>query len=187
MKESAQTANAFVRGANLDTSMMYMGSIMSFLVRAQDTDGRFAMVSIAHGRAMSRLRTCIYWNTRYSPFLKARSSALRGPGRDGQSRRNDLSSEREGTCILYPNRISPNADHLPGNHRRDGRLGQLLREHPPSAATSMDIPTDAVTYLTDDPSYPRSEAGEKYGIKMLSPKEARRALPHFGRLGANLT
>ena len=36
--------NAFVRGANLDTSMMYMGSIMSFLVRAQDTDGRFAMV-----------------------------------------------------------------------------------------------------------------------------------------------
>ena len=44
MKESTQTANAFVRGANLDTSMMYMGSIMSFLVRAQDTDGRFAMV-----------------------------------------------------------------------------------------------------------------------------------------------
>jgi hypothetical protein len=25
MKESTQTANAFVRGANLDTSMMYMG------------------------------------------------------------------------------------------------------------------------------------------------------------------
>ncbi len=44
MKESTQTANAFVRGPNLDTSMMYMGSIMSFLVRAQDTDGRFAMV-----------------------------------------------------------------------------------------------------------------------------------------------
>jgi hypothetical protein len=42
--ESTQTANAFVRDANLDTSMMYMGSIMSFLVRAQDTDGRFAMV-----------------------------------------------------------------------------------------------------------------------------------------------
>jgi hypothetical protein len=41
---ATQTANAFVRGANLDTSMMYMGSIMSFLVRAQDTDGRFAMV-----------------------------------------------------------------------------------------------------------------------------------------------
>jgi len=53
-------------------------------------------------------------------------------------------------------------------------------------ATSMDIPTDAVTYLTDDPSH-AIEAGEKYGIKMLSPKEARRALPHFGGLGANLT
>jgi hypothetical protein len=27
MKESTQTANALVRGANLDTSMMYVGSI----------------------------------------------------------------------------------------------------------------------------------------------------------------
>ncbi len=44
VKGSTQTASAFVRGADLDTSMMYMGSIMSFLVRAQDTDGRFAMV-----------------------------------------------------------------------------------------------------------------------------------------------
>ena len=31
-------------------------------------------------------------------------------------------------------------------------------------ATSMDIPTDPVTYLTDDPSH-AIEAGEKYGIK----------------------
>jgi hypothetical protein len=53
-------------------------------------------------------------------------------------------------------------------------------------ATSMDIPTNAVTYLTDDPSH-AIEVGEKYGIKMLLPKEARRALPHFGGLGANLT
>ena len=54
-----------------------------------------------------------------------------------------------------------------------------------SPATSMDLPTGAVTYLTDDPSH-AIEAGEKYGIKILSPDEARRALPHFG-LGANLT
>src|ERR1700710_2758628 len=44
MMENPQAASAFVRGANLDTSMMYMGSIMSFLVRAEDTGGRFAMV-----------------------------------------------------------------------------------------------------------------------------------------------
>jgi len=52
-------------------------------------------------------------------------------------------------------------------------------------ATSMDISTNAVTYLTDDPSH-AIEAGANYGIKMLSPEEARRALPHFGGLGANL-
>jgi hypothetical protein len=50
----------------------------------------------------------------------------------------------------------------------------------------MDIPTDAVTYLTDEPSH-AIEAGKKYGIKMLSPEETRRVLAHFGGLGANLT
>lgn len=38
----------------------------------------------------------------------------------------------------------------------------------------------------NDPSH-AIEAGKKYGIKMLSPEEARQALPHFGGLGANLT
>jgi hypothetical protein len=52
-------------------------------------------------------------------------------------------------------------------------------------ATSMDIPTDAVTYLKDDPSH-AVETGKKYGIKMLSPEEARQALPYFDGLGANL-
>jgi hypothetical protein len=36
--------------------------------------------------------------------------------------------------------------------------------------------------FVDDPLH-AIEAGEKYGIKMLSPEEARRALPHFGGLG----
>jgi hypothetical protein len=48
------------------------------------------------------------------------------------------------------------------------------------------LSTDAVTYLKDDPSH-AMETGKKYGIKMLSPEEARRALPHFKGLGANLT
>ena len=44
MSHISRAPSAFVRTANLDTSMMYMGSIMSFLVRGQETDGRFSMV-----------------------------------------------------------------------------------------------------------------------------------------------
>jgi hypothetical protein len=40
-------------------------------------------------------------------------------------------------------------------------------------ATSMDIPTDAVNYLTDDPLH-AVQMGKKYGIKMLSPEDASR-------------
>ena len=49
-------------------------------------------------------------------------------------------------------------------------------------ATSMDIPAEAVTYRMDDPSH-AIEAGARYGIKMLSPDEAKQALPHFGGQG----
>jgi hypothetical protein len=52
-------------------------------------------------------------------------------------------------------------------------------------ASSMDIPDEAVTYRMDDPSH-AIEAGARHGIRMLSPDEAKQALPHFGGLGANL-
>ena len=130
MKKSTQTANAFVRGANLDTSMMYMGSIMSFLVRAQDTDGRFAMVEYRARPGNEPPPHVHLWEHEIFSVLEGKIEFhCEDQVRDGRSRRNDLSSEREGTCILYPIRISPNADHLPGNYRRAGRLGQLLREH----------------------------------------------------------
>ena len=49
----------------------------------------------------------------------------------------------------------------------------------------MDIPDEAVTYRMDDPMH-AIEAGARHGIRMLSPEEAKQALPHFGGLGANL-
>ena len=50
----------------------------------------------------------------------------------------------------------------------------------------MGIPPDAVNYLTDEASH-AIEAAKKFGTKMLSPEQARQALPDFGGLGVNLT
>ena len=164
--------------------MMYMGSIMSFLVRAQDTDGRFAMVEYRARPGNEPPPQCIYGNMRYSLFPKARSNSTDrvetvGPGETiflpkGKAHAFYIRSEYLRTLI-----ISPATTDEPA--ALDSYFASMAKR-----ATSMDIPTDAVTYLTDDPSH-AIEAGEKYGIEMLSPEEARRALPHFGGLGVNLT
>jgi len=44
--------------------------------------------------------------------------------------------------------------------------------------SSMNLPANAVTYLTDDPSRARAKAA-LHGLKILSPEEAARALPHY--------
>jgi hypothetical protein len=47
-------------------------------------------------------------------------------------------------------------------------------------ASSMEIPSNAVTYLLDDRAH-AIEMGAKHGIKILSPEETEQALPHFWR------
>jgi quercetin dioxygenase-like cupin family protein len=186
MKESRQTANAFVRGANLDTSMMYMGSIMSFLVRAQDTDGRFAMVEYRARPGNEPPPHVHLWEHEIFSVLE---------GKIEFHCEDQVETVGPGETIFLP-KGKAHAFYIRSEYLRTLIISLATTEEPAALdsyfasmakrATSMDIPTDAVTYLTDDPSH-AIEVGEKYGIKMLLPKEARRALPHFGGLGANLT
>jgi quercetin dioxygenase-like cupin family protein len=183
---STQSANAFVRGANLDTSMMYMGSIMSFLVRAQDTDGRFAMVE-HRARPGSEPPPHVHlWEHEIFYVLQ---------GKIEFHCEDQVKSVGPGETIFLP-KGKAHAFYIRSEYLRTLIISLATTEEPAALdnyfasmakrATSMDIPTDAVTYLIDDPSH-AIEAGEKYGIKMLSAEEARRTLPHFGGLGANLT
>jgi quercetin dioxygenase-like cupin family protein len=183
---ATQTANAFVRGANLDTSMMYMGSIMSFLVRAQDTDGRFAMVE-HRARPGSEPPPHVHlWEHEIFYVLE---------GKIEFHCEDQVKSVGPGEAIFLP-KGKAHAFYIRSEYLRTLIISLATTEEPAALdnyfastakrATSMDIPTDAVTYLIDDPSH-AIEAGEKYGIKMLSAEEARRTLPRFGGLGADLT
>ena len=185
MTDSTQTVNAFVRGANLDTSMMYMGSIMSFLVRAQDTGGRFAMVEYRARPGNEPPPHLHLWEHEIYFVLEGKIEFHCGA---------QIETVGPGETIFLP-KAKAHAFYIRSEYLRTLIITVATTEQPAaldsyfasmaSPATSMDLPTGAVTYLTDDPSH-AIEAGEKYGIKILSPDEARRALPHFG-LGANLT
>jgi quercetin dioxygenase-like cupin family protein len=185
MKESTQTAKAFVRGASLDTSMMYMGSIMSFLIRAQDTDGRFSMVEY-------RARPGNEPPPHVHLFEHEIFSVLEG--KIEFHIEDQVETVDPGKTIFLPKRKA-HAFYIRSEYLRTLIISVATTEEPAALdryfasmakrATSMDIPTDAVTYLKDDPSH-AVETGKKYGIKMLSPEEARQALPYFDGLGANL-
>jgi quercetin dioxygenase-like cupin family protein len=185
MKEPTQAANAFVRGANLDTSMRYMGSIMSFLVRAQDTDGRFSMVE-HRARPGSEPPPHVHlWEHEIFYVLE---------GEIEFHCEDQVEAVGPGETIFLP-KGKAHAFYLRSEYLRTLIISLATTEEPAALdsyfasmakrAASMDIPTDSITYLVDDPSH-AIEAGEKYGIKMLSLEEARRALPHFGGLGVNL-
>ena len=180
MDEHRQTANAFMRGANLGTSMMYMGSIVSFLVRAQETDGRFAMVEYRARPGNEPPPHVHLWEHEIYFVLE---------GKIEFHCEDQVETVGPGETIFLP------AGKAHAFYIRSGYLRTLIitlatTEEPAGLdsyfatmampATSMDIPTDAVTYLIDDPSR-AIEAGKKYGIRILSPEEARRALPAFPR------
>jgi quercetin dioxygenase-like cupin family protein len=186
MQESTQSASTFVRGANLDTSMMYMGSIMSFLVRARDTDGRFSMVEY-------RARPGNEPPPHVHLFEHEIFSVLEGKMEFHVE--DQVETVGPGETIFLPERQA-HAFYIRSDYLRTLIISLATTDEPAALdtyfesmakrATSMDIPTDAVTYLKDDPSH-AVEAGRKYGIKMLSPEEARQVLPHFEELGANLS
>ena len=181
-----QTSNAFVRGANLDTSMMYMGSIMSFLVRARDTDGRFAMVEYRARPGNEPPPHVHLWEHEIYFVLEGKIEfhcedqvETIGPGETiflpkAKAHAFYIRSEYLRTLIITVATADESA-------ALDSYFASMAKR-----ATSMEIPTDAVTYLTDDPSR-AIEAGKKHGIEILSPEEARLALPHFEGLGAHLS
>src|SRR5271155_1746245 len=151
MKQFTQTTNAFVRGANLDTSLMYMGSIMSFLIRARDTDGRFAMVEY---RARPGDEPPPHVHLREHEIFSVLEGKIEfhcedqvetvGPGETiflpkGKAHAFYIRSEYLRTLI-----ISLAATNEPA--ALDSYFASMAKR-----ATSMDIPTDAVIYLTDDP------------------------------------
>jgi quercetin dioxygenase-like cupin family protein len=185
MSHNTQTQPAFVRAANLETSMMYMGSIMSFLVRGQDADGRFAMVEYRARPGNEPPPHVHLWEHEIFHVL------------EGQMEfhcEDQVKTVGAGETIFLP-KGKAHAFYIRSAYLRTLIMALATTDNPVALdsyfagmagpATSMDIPVDAITYLLDDPSH-AIEAGARYGIKMLSAEETKRALPHFGGLGANL-
>jgi quercetin dioxygenase-like cupin family protein len=180
-----QHPSAFVRAASLETSMMYMGSIMSFLVRGQETGGRFAMVEY---RARPGNEPPPHVHLSEHEIFHVLEGQIEFHCED------QVETVDAGETIFLP-KAKAHAFYIRSPYVRTLIIALATTDQPVALDTyfagmaepaiSMDLPARAVTYRMDDPSH-AIEAGARYGIKMLSPDEAKEVLPHFGGLGANL-
>ncbi len=176
--------SAYRRASNLDTTMTYMGSIMSFLARGEDTAGRFALMEFQSHPGTEPPAHHHAWENELCYVLEGRIESYC----DGK-----ILSAGPGEMVFWP-QGKPHAFYIRSPFLRMLILVQATGEHAvgldryfaamAKPATSMTLPANAVTYIMEDPSHALS-VGAAHGIHMLSPEQTAKALPHYPGSGVS--
>lgn len=173
---------AFVRGSNLDTSMFYMGSLMSFLVNGADTGGRLAVMEYQAQPGNEPPPHLHHWENELFYVLEGEmelhvgdKALLVGPG--------DMALAPQGRPHAFAIRspllrmlilVQATGAHAVG---LDAYFSAMAMP-----AGRMTLPMGAVTYQMDDPAHAaRVAAG--HGLRILTPDETARALPSYPGFG----
>jgi len=173
---------AFQHAATLDSSMFYMGSLQSFLAKGDDTGGRFALMEY-QGKPGNEPPPHVHeWEHELFYVLEGAMEAYV---------EDKILLAHAGEAIFLP-QGKPHALYFRSPYFRTLIMAQASGEHVvgldcyfiemAEPATSMELPTGAVTYVMDDPS--RSiRVGAEHGIHILSPEETAKELPHYPGFG----
>ena len=176
---------AYKRTSALDSTMFYMGNIMSFLARGEDTGGRFALME-NQGKPGNEPPPHVHeWEHETFYVLEGTMEVYC---------EDKVLVAHAGEMVFVP-QGKPHAFYIRSPYLRTLILVQAVGEHAvgldryfvemAEPATSMNFPTEAVTYLIADPSH-AIRVGAANGIRFLSPEETAKELPHYPGFGANL-
>ncbi|MGL4620501.1 MAG: cupin domain-containing protein [Chroococcidiopsis sp.] len=176
---------AYKRTAALDSTMFYMGNVMSFLARGEDTGGRFALMEAQAKPGNEPPPHLHEWEHETFYVLEGAMEVYC---------EDKVLMAHPGEVVFIP-QGKPHAFYIRSPHIRILILVQAVGDRAvgldryftqmAEPATSMNLPTEAVTYLMDDPSH-AIHLGEANGIRFLSPEETAKELPHYPGFGANL-
>ncbi len=185
--EQVQLASltAYKRTSALDSTMFYIGNIMSFLARGEDTGGRFALME-NQGKPGNEPPPHVHeWEHETFYVLEGTMEVYC---------EDKVLVAHAGEIVFVP-QGKPHAFYIRSPYLRTLVLVQAVGEHAvgldryfvemAEPATSMNSPTEAVTYLMADPSH-AIRVGAANGIRFLSPEETAKELPHYPGFGANL-
>ncbi len=182
MNDPTSSLPAFVRGSNLDTSMFYMGSLMSFLVNGADTGGRLAVMEYQAQPGNEPPPHLHQWENELFYVLEGVMELyvddkvlVVGPG--------DMALAPQGRPHAFTIRspllrmlilVQATGAHAVG-------LDAYFRAMA-TPAEHMKLPVNAVTYQMDDPVHAVRFAAE-HGIVIVTPEETARALPPYPGFG----
>ena len=178
------TPVTYQRACTLNTTRSYMGSTLSFLAKGEDTGGRFALMEARTERGMEPPAHIHEWEHETIYVLEGEVELYC----EGQ-----ILTAGAGEIVFVP-QGQPHAFYIRSAHLHALVMMQASGEHAVGLdryfismgepAKSMELPVGAVTYATADPRDAVRAAAE-HGLRMLSPEETARELPHFPGFGAN--
>ena len=179
-QNSNKSVEVFAHGATVRNTWFYMGSLMSFLASSEETGNGFNLMEYRSAPGHEP-----------PPHIHLNQDELLYilEGEVQAYCQNMTLSVRAGESIFLPRNeahawyvLSPRLRMLIFN--QPGGLDRYFHAMAASPATSMELPTDALTYELDDPEH-AVKVGLEYGIRILSPEETRDLLPHYPGFGRN--
>jgi len=177
------TPTAYQRATTVDSTMFYTGSLMSFLAKSTETDGRFALMEF-HTKPGNEPPPHIHlWEHELYFVLEGvlefyceDKVLLARPGEvvflpQGKPHAFIVRTPLVRTLMLV---VQGSEEHAVG---LDSYFVEMAEP-----ATSMNLPANAITYGKLDPDH-ASAVGAANGILLLSPEEAARELPLYPGFG----
>jgi quercetin dioxygenase-like cupin family protein len=176
--------NPYQRTATLDSSMEYMGSIMTFLAKTGETAGRLAVMELQTQPGNEPPPHVHDWENELFYILEGRLEVYC----DGK-----ILHVGPGEMAFLP-QGKPHAFYILSPHVRMLILVQATSAHDvgldsyfvemATPAASMALPLEAVTHGMADPAHAIA-VGAKYGVHILSPADTAKELPHYPGFGFN--
>ena len=166
-----------VRGATMETTRFYMGSLMSFLVKSSETQNSLCLVEY-RSRPGHEPPPHIHLDQDEVFYLLEGELEVYCLGQ--------VRIVRAGEAMFLP-RNQAHAWYVTSSTIRalvmtsPGGLDGYFEEMS-SPAASMELPPAATTYAQADPTQAIA-TGEKHGIKILTPAETTELLPHYPGFG----
>ena len=176
---------AFARAVNLESSFTYMGSLMTFLAKGSETNGRFALMEF-HTKTgneppphVHEWEHELYFVLQGTMRFYCEDKILDISAGDvvflpqGKAHAFTCTSDVVRTLIF----VQATGKDAVGLDSYFLAMGE--------PATSMLLPESGITYAVDDPEH-AIHVGASNGIRILSPSESQQALPQYPGLGMPL-
>lgn len=182
MSDYQRPVTAYKRAAELTNSISYMGSIGSMLATGKDTQGRFSVVAFTAKRGNEPPPHFHQWEHEFYYMLEGEIEFHSGA---------EAFVVKAGEVMFVPQGeahalyiLTPTAHALIMAHSVDERPVGLDRYfiEMGEPATDMRLPSGAITHAMADPIR-AIEVAAANGTIILSPEQARQALPNYPGFG----